>query len=151
MILPFDIDADYQEQPEEGAVVSLESLKGKRVLAAEDNVLNAEILQFVLEDAGMEAVITENGRKAVEAFRESEPGNFDFILMDIMMPEMDGYEAARAIRKMDRKDANTIPIIALTANAYTEDRQKALDAGMNDHVAKPVDMKRLLQILKSCL
>ncbi len=151
VILPFDIDADYQEQPEEGAVVSLESLKGKRVLAAEDNVLNAEILQFVLEDAGMEAVITENGRKAVEAFRESEPGNFDFILMDIMMPEMDGYEAARAIRKMDRKDANTIPIIALTANAYTEDRQKALDAGMNDHVAKPVDMKRLLQILKSCL
>ncbi len=149
--LTFEIDADYQEKPEEETFSQIDSLIGKRVLAAEDNELNAEILQFVLEDAGMEVIIVSNGRLAVEAFMKSEPGEFDFILMDIMMPEMNGYEAARAVRKLARKDAKSIPIVALTANAYAEDKQKALNAGMNAHIAKPVDIGELMQTLKNLL
>ncbi len=150
-VLTFEIDTDYQERSEETTAVQMKNLRGLRVLAAEDNTLNAEILQFMLEDAGMEAVIAENGRQAVEAYKASEEGSFDFILMDIMMPEMNGYEAAKAIRRLDRKDAKKVPIIALTANAYIEDKQKALDAGMNDHVAKPVDIRKLFQVVQKYL
>lgn len=150
LVLSFEIDTAYQEQPEEAAA-QISSLHGKRVLAAEDNALNAEILHFLLTDAGMQVLITENGSQAVETFANAAPGSYDFILMDIMMPKMNGYEAAKAIRQLDRKDAKEIPIIALTANAYTEDKQKALAAGMNDHVAKPVDIQQLLRILKRYL
>ncbi len=146
-MLRFEIDQNYQEQEvkHEAEPVDL----GKcRVLAAEDNALNAEILQFILEDAGAKVVMTENGREAVEAYAASAPGSFDFILMDIMMPEMNGYEAAEAIRGLSREDAKNVPIIALTANAYTEDKQKAMKAGMNDHIAKPVDMEKLLKTLQ---
>ncbi len=146
-VLRFEIDQNYREQEvkHEPEPVDLEKC---RVLAAEDNALNAEILQFILEDAGAKVVMTENGREAVEAYAASAPGSFDFILMDIMMPEMNGYEAAEAIRDLSREDAKTVPIIALTANAYTEDKQKALKAGMNDHIAKPVDMEKLLKTLQ---
>ncbi len=147
-VLTFEIDTDYQEQSEEKLSDHNSSLSGKKVLAAEDNALNAEILQFVLEDAGMETVMVENGRQAFEVFKESELQYFDFILMDIMMPEMNGYEATKAIRRLERKDAKKIPIIALTANAYAEDKQKALNAGMNEHVAKPVDMEQLFLLLQ---
>ncbi len=150
-ILTFDIDTEYKEQEEESSVISIENLCGRRILAAEDNELNAEILQFMLEDKGMEVVLAENGRQAVEVFKDSEEGSFDFILMDIMMPEMNGYEATRAIRGLDRKDAKTIPIIALTANAYMEDRKKAMDAGMNAHVAKPVDLRSLFKTMQNYL
>ena len=150
-ILTFEIDTGYQEYTEETTVIQMKNLHGRRVLAAEDNTLNAEILQFMLEDAGMAVVIVENGRQAVEAFKESEEGCFDFILMDIMMPEMNGYEAVKAIRGLERKDAKEIPIIALTANAYMEDRQKAVNAGMNAHVAKPVDMGQLFKIMQKYL
>ncbi len=150
-MLTFAIDTAYQEQPEETEVAPTKDLQGRKVLAAEDNALNAEILQFMLEDAGMEVVIVENGRRAIEAFENSEEGSFDCILMDVMMPEMNGYEAAKAIRGLERKDARVIPIIALTANAYMEDRQKALDAGMNEHVAKPIDIGKLQQVLQKYL
>ena len=90
---------------------------------------------------------TWDGQEAVELFRNSEPGEFDVILMDIMMPIMDGYEAAKMIRSLDREDAKTIPIIAMTANAFTEDRIKAKEAGMDEHISKPIDMKLLVKII----
>ena len=146
----FDLDKDYKEPVKEEDTEQSIDLHGKKALAAEDNALNAEILQFMLEDVGIETVMASNGREALDAFSASRPGDFDFILMDIMMPEMNGYEAARAIRKLPRDDARSIPIIALTANAYAEDKQKALDAGMNDHVTKPIDLKQLLKVMAKC-
>ena len=146
----FDIDKSYREAEAQTATADNIDLRGKRVLVAEDNALNAEILQFMLEEEGLEVTVAVNGREAVETFSESTPGDFDFILMDIMMPEMNGYEAAEAIRRQKREDAATIPIIALTANAYAEDKQRALKAGMNDHIAKPVDFKQLLKTLAQC-
>ena len=94
---------------------------------------------------------TWDGQEAVELFRNSEPGEFDVILMDIMMPVMNGYEAAKMIRSLDRKDAKVVPIIAMTANAFTEDRQMALDVGMNDHVSKPIDMNILVPTMMKYL
>ena len=90
---------------------------------------------------------TWDGQEAVELFRNSEPGEFDVILMDIMMPVMNGYEATKMIRSLDREDAKTIPIIAMTANAFTEDRQKAKEAGMNEHIVKPVDVELLIKVI----
>ncbi len=146
----FSIDKDYKESAQETAALKIMDLHGKRVLAAEDNALNAEILQFMLEEEGLEVVITSNGLETVNEFAKSSQGYYDFILMDIMMPQMNGYEAARAIRRLKREDARSIPIIALTANAYAEDKQKALDAGMNDHVAKPIDLNQLIKALAQC-
>ena len=106
-----------------------------------------EIAEFVLQNEG--AVVTKawNGQKAVDIFRKSRPGEFDAILMDIMMPVKNGYEAARLIRSLDREDAKTIPIIAMTANAFTEDRIRAKEAGMDEHVAKPVDAELLVKVI----
>ena len=118
-----------------------------KLLAAEDNELNAEILQFIMEDAGAEMTLVSNGDMLVKEFAHQKPGTYDCILTDIMMPIMDGYEAARAIRAMGRPDAKTIPIIALTANAFTEDAEKAKAAGMNAHITKPLDAEKL----KECL
>lgn len=146
-VLPFKVDKDYHGRSEDKINPKLDCLRGCRILAAEDNALNVEILQFMLEDAGMHTVIVENGRQAVDVFADSEPGSFDFILMDIMMPKMNGYEAAKAIRSMDHTDAKDIPIIAVTANAFPEDKQKVLDAGMNDHISKPIAMDTLLAVL----
>ena len=144
--VPFKIDLDADKR-EEQKDVSEKSIKGLHILLAEDNELNMEIAEFVLQNEGAEVTKAWNGQEAVELFGNSEPGEFDVILMDIMMPVMDGYEAAKMIRSLDREDAKTIPIIAMTANAFTEDRQKAKEAGMNEHIGKPVDGKLLVKII----
>ena len=106
-----------------------------------------EIAEFMLQNEGADVIKAWNGQEAVELFRKSEPGEFDVILMDIMMPVMNGYEATKMIRSLDREDAKTIPIIAMTANAFTEDRIKAKEAGMDEHISKPIDMKLLVKII----
>ena len=113
------------------------SIKGLHILLVEDNDLNMEIAEFMLQNEGAAVSKAWNGQEAVEIFRNSVPGEFDAILMDIMMPVMNGYEATKMIRSMDREDAKVIPIIAMTANAFTEDRLRVKEAGMNEHIAKP--------------
>ena len=127
------------------------SLEGLRMLVAEDNDINAEILMELLNLEGIQSVRAENGREALEEFRSKPEGHYDGVLMDIQMPEMNGYEAARAIRALDRPDAKTIPIVAMTANAFAEDVQKSMEAGMNAHLAKPVDMAALKDVLAKLL
>ena len=122
-------------------------LKGMRFLCAEDNELNAEILMELLKIEGAECTICENGKRVLEAFEQSAPGDYDMILMDVQMPVMNGYDAARAIRRSLHKQAETIPIIAMTANAFSEDIRHSLTAGMNAHIAKPVDMKLLITMI----
>ena len=124
---------------------------GRRFLVAEDNEINAEILCELLLLHGAETVLAEDGQRAVNAFRNAEPGTYDAILMDIQMPGMNGYDATRAIRNMERGDAGSIPIIAMTANAFTEDIQESAEAGMTAHVSKPIDMDILRATLKSVL
>ena len=126
-------------------------LKDVKVLLAEDNDLNAEIAQTLLEELGMKVTRAADGKKAVALFSSGPEGMFDLILMDIMMPEMNGYDAARAIRRLNKKGAETIPIIAMTANAFSEDVQAAFDAGMNGHIAKPVSPEEMLKTIKRCL
>ena len=144
--VPFKIDPDADKR-EEQKEVSEKSIKGLHILLAEDNELNMEIAEFMLQNEGADVTKAWNGQEAVELFRKSEPGEFDVILMDIMMPVMNGYEAAKTIRSLNREDAKTIPIIAMTANAFTEDRIKAKEAGMDEHVAKPVDMELLIKVI----
>ena len=144
--LPFKINL-YADKREEQKDVSEKSIKGLHILLAEDNELNMEIAEFMLQNEGADVTKAWNGQEAVELFRKSEPGEFDAILMDIMMPVMNGYEAAKTIRSMDRKDAKAIPIIAMTANAFTEDKLKAKEAGMDEHIAKPVDVKLLVKVI----
>ena len=145
--VPFKIDpdADKREEPKD---VSEKSIKGLHILLAEDNELNMEIAEFVLQNEGAEVTKAWNGQETVERFRNSEPGEFDAILMDIMMPVMNGYEAAKMIRSLDREDAKTIPVIAMTANAFTEDRRRAKEAGMDEHISKPVDVKSLIKVIR---
>ena len=144
--IPFQIDADMKDRNETEEKTET-SIQGLHVLLTEDNELNMEIAEFVLQNEG--AVVTKawNGRKAVDIFRKSRPGEFDAILMDIMMPVMNGYEAAKMIRSLDREDAKVIPIIAMTANAFTEDKMRAKEAGMDEHIAKPVDGKLLVKVI----
>ena len=123
------------------------ALDGKRILLCEDHPLNAEIAVRLLKKVGCEAVRAENGRRGLELFAASAVGEFDGILMDIRMPEMDGLTAARAIRALERPDAKTIPILAMTANAYDEDVEQSLKAGMNAHLAKPIEPLRLYEVL----
>ena len=144
--IPFKIDLDVDIR-EEQADVSEKSIKGLHILLAEDNELNMEIAEFVLQNEGAEVSKAWNGEETVELFRKSESGEFDAILMDIMMPVMNGYEATKMIRSLDREDAKVIPIIAMTANAFTEDRLRAKEAGMNEHIAKPFDTKLLVKII----
>ena len=144
--VPFKIDMDADKH--EGQTDSLEkSIKGLHVLLAEDNELNMEIAEFVLQNEGADVTKAWNGQKAVEIFEQSRPAEFDVILMDIMMPVMNGYEATKKIRSLDRDDAKGIPIIAMTANAFTEDRLRAKEAGMDEHIVKPVDAKLLVKII----
>ena len=145
--IPFKIDLNSDKREEKKDVSDGKPIKGLHILLAEDNELNMEIAEFVLQNEG--AVVTKawNGQEAVERFKKSEPGEFDAILMDIMMPVMNGYEAAKTIRSMDRKDAKVIPIIAMTANAFAEDRIKAKEAGMDEHISKPVDEKLLVKVI----
>ena len=144
--IPFQIDADMKDRTETEEKTET-SIHGLHVLLTEDNELNMEIAEFVLQNEG--AVVTKawNGQKAVDIFRKSRPGEFDVILMDIMMPVMNGYEAAKMIRSLDREDAKVIPIIAMTANAFTEDKMRAKEAGMDEHIAKPVDGKLLVKVI----
>ena len=124
-------------------------LKGMRFLCAEDNELNAEILMELLKIEGAECTICENGKRVLEAFEQSAPGDYDMILMDVQMPVMNGYEATKAIRRSSHELAKTIPIIAMTANAFSEDIQHSLAAGMNAHVSKPIEMKVLEKTIRS--
>ena len=119
------------------------SLNGLKVLAAEDNEINAEILTELLSDEGVVCDIAHNGREALEMFEKSEPGQYDIIFMDVQMPVMNGYEATRAIRACAHENAKTIPILAMTANAFDEDVKSALDSGMNAHMSKPIDIDKL--------
>jgi len=144
--VPFKIDPDADKR-EEQRDVSEKSIKGLHILLAEDNELNMEIAEFVLQNVGADVTKAWNGQEAVELFRKSEPGGFDIILMDIMMPVMNGYEVTKMIRSLDREDAKTIPIIAMTANAFTEDRLKAKEAGMNEHIVKPLDVELLIKVI----
>ena len=148
--LPFAIDNTATEEPEQQQT-DLTVLRGRQVLLAEDNALNMEIMEFLLNDVGIKVTKAADGQQAVEAFAASPVGGFDAILMDVMMPMRDGHEATRAIRAMDRPDAKSIPIFAMTANAFEEDRQNALKAGMNGHIAKPLDIPHLLQVLADVL
>ena len=144
--VPFKIDLDADKR-EESKDVSEKSIKGMHVLLAEDNELNMEIAEFLLQNEGAEVTKARNGQEIVELFRKSEAGEFDVILMDIMMPIINGYEAAKRIRSLDREDAKKIPIIAMTANAFTEDRIRAKEAGMDEHISKPVDGKLLVKVI----
>ena len=148
--VPFKIDlrADKREKQKD---ISEKSLKGLHILLVEDNELNMEIAELMFRNEG--AVVTKawNGQEAVEIFKKSRPGEIDVILMDIMMPVMNGYEATKIIRSMGREDAKVIPIIAMTANAFTEDRLKAKEAGMNEHIAKPVDANKLVKVIHELL
>jgi CheY-like chemotaxis protein len=126
-------------------------LKGRRVLLAEDVLVNAEIMMMVLSMREIETDTAENGKIAVDLFASHDPGYYDAILMDMRMPEMDGLEATRVIRAMDREDAKTIPIIALTANAFDEDVQRSMQAGLDAHLSKPVEPEVLFNTLESLL
>ena len=146
--LPFRIDTAGRlpQQPAAEPEVS-DALRGMRILLAEDNELNMEIAEFMLQSAGAEVTEARDGREAVELFRASPPGHFDAVLMDVMMPVLDGYQATGIIRASDRPDAG-VPIIAMTANAFVEDRQRAREAGMTEHLAKPLDRAVLVRTLQ---
>ena len=126
---------------------SPEQFKGKRVLIVDDVELNREIAVAVIEDAGMQVESAENGQEAVEMLAGSVEGYYDIVLMDVMMPIMNGYEAAQEIRKLENRKLADIPIIAMTANAFEEDRIAALKAGMDDHLAKPIQLEKLYEIM----
>lgn len=150
--LEFRISEDQTESEEERLTdINNSSLEGLYFLVAEDNEINAEILSEILEMEGADCVIVENGKLALERFKNSADGEFDAVLMDVQMPVMNGYEATRAIRSLERRDSRAIPIIAMTANAFAEDEKDALEAGMNAHVAKPIDIELLKRAIRQCI
>ena len=140
--LPFKVDTNAENTAKNGILESIDT-KGMRALVVEDNALNMEIAQFMLESEGFVVYGAENGQEAVDMFAESEPGYYDIVFMDIMMPVMGGREAARTIRSMDRADAKIIPIVAMSANAFSDDVQGSIAAGMNAHIMKPIDSSKL--------
>ena len=145
--LPF-VETQAGEEAGEQGISAEEAMQGERfaghrILVAEDNELNREIAGEIFAMAGLVVEMAENGREAVEKFKASAPGEFEMIFMDIQMPELNGYEAAGEIRALPREDAESIPIVAMTANAFAEDIQNARVAGMNDHVAKPLELDKL--------
>ena len=144
--LSFDIASEEEVYGSQDTIKSsaIHTIKGKRILLVEDNELNAEIAKTVLEDVGALITRAENGQQAVELFKEKPAGTFDAILMDLMMPVMDGYTATRKIRSLEHSDAKTIPIIAMTANAFQEDAEKCIAVGMNAHLAKPLDIEKMM-------
>lgn len=145
--IPFQIDHNKQCEEHKKKEVKETSIKGVNVLLAEDNELNMEIAEFVLESAGAKVIKAFNGKEALEIFKASEQGEIDVILMDVMMPVMDGLEAVRYIRRSNKENARDIPIIAMTANAFTEDRRRVLEAGMNEHLAKPLESEVLIEMI----
>ena len=122
-----------------------------RILLAEDNELNQEIAAEILGDAGFDTEIADNGQIAVDMLKASSPGYYQLVLMDVQMPVMDGYEAVREIRRLENKKLADIPVLAMTANAFEEDKQEALRCGMNGHIAKPIDIENLFEMLKRVL
>ena len=149
--LSFDIALKEEVYGSEDTIESsaIHTIKGKRILLVEDNELKAEIAKTVLEDVGALITRAENGQQALELFKEKPAGTFDVILMDLMMPVMDGYTATRKIRELERSDAKTVPIIAMTANAFQEDAEKCIAVGMNAHLAKPLDIEKMKKTIKS--
>ncbi len=145
--LPIRVDGTWRAQPVDVERDLRSNIAGMRVLLVEDNEINCEIVEFMLKDAGAEVVTANDGKAAVDMFVQSAPGTFDCVLMDLMMPVMSGYEATRVIRGLERSDAKSVPIIALSANAFEEDVTMARDAGMNEHLAKPVDMERMFKVI----
>ncbi len=145
--LPLQIDGEQHAQPVKEEQNQLDSIDGMRVLLVEDNEINCEIVEFMLREAGAEVVTANDGKEAVDLFAEADPGTFDCILMDLMMPVMSGYEAAHVIRGMNRSDAKSVPIIALSANAFEEDVAMTKAAGMNEHLAKPVDIRKMFALM----
>ena len=147
--LSFDIALKEEVYGSEDTIESsaIHTIKGKRILLVEDNELNAEIAKTVLEDVGALITRAENGQQALELFKEKPAGTFDVILMDLMMPVMDGYTATRKIRELERSDAKTVPIIAMTANAFQEDAEKCMEAGMNAHLSKPIVIEEVIKTI----
>lgn len=149
---PLADEAYYkQEEQEAKSAQGAELIKGKRILLAEDNDLNAEIALFILRNMGLEVERVEDGAKCVSTLEQQPAGTYDLIFMDVQMPKMDGYTATQNIRALDDKKKAAIPIVAMTANAFAEDRERALAAGMNGHIAKPIDVKKLEQVLVKLL
>lgn len=146
--LPFKVDKAPAKAPEDRAEVKL---KGKKALVAEDNDLNREIIEFVLRDMGLEVVSVCDGEKAVDSFASSKPGEFDVVMLDIMMPVMDGLEATREIRALNRKDAKSVPIFAMTANAFRDDIERSYEAGINEHLTKPLETAKVVDALQRWL
>ena len=146
LVSPVTQDEEVEAQPE-----AAESFAGKRLLLAEDNEMNQEIAQMILENAGFELDIVENGQLAVDKMRDMPAGTYDLVLMDVQMPVMDGYAATRAIRALEDPIRSGVPIIAMTANAFDEDREEAINSGMNGYVAKPIDIKKLMETLDEFL
>ena len=146
--VPFEIEhlAEKNDPQKDNCPLSM-NLSGKRVLLVEDNAINMEIAHAILEEEHLDIAEAKNGKEALEIFRNSKTGEYDFIIMDVMMPVMDGLEATKAIRELEREDAKKIPIIAMTANAFEEDRKACLDAGMDEHIGKPID----IPLLKSAI
>ncbi len=147
IILPIQVDGTQSSQSVDDESNLQDDIAGMRVLLVEDNEINREAMEFMLTEAGAEVVTANNGKAAVDAFAASDPGTFDCVLMDLMMPVMNGYEATRVIRGLDRLDAEVVPIIAVSANAFEEDVALAKDAGMNEHLAKPVDIKKMFMVM----
>ena len=145
--LTFRLDPSAPKESEKVPEDTPVSIEGVRILLAEDNELNMEIARFLLENAGAAVTCVWNGQQAVDAFAASQPGSFDIILLDVMMPVMDGLEAARVIRAMDRPDAQSIPLIAMTANAFSDDVERSLQAGINEHLSKPIDADKVLKTI----
>lgn len=143
--IPFRLTELPKERPAQEIREDRHPLKAKRILVAEDNEINRMIVVSILEEQGCRLTEAENGQEALDVFAQSPPDFFDLILMDIQMPVLDGYEATRRIRAMERNDARTVPIIAMTANAFREDIEKALSAGMDDVATKPLDIKLLIE------
>ena len=145
--IPFKVAEEQPSEEQKQEAPDVELVKGMHVLLAEDNKLNLEIAQFFLNTAGITSTSVQNGKEAVETFEGSAVHEYDAVLMDIMMPFMDGMEATQKIRALDREDAGTVPIIAMTANAFVEDKKQAMAAGMTDYITKPLQMDLLLHLL----
>ena len=146
--LPLEINTSAKERTV-GEDKEDHSIAGMNILLVEDNSINLEIANVLLEEQGATVSVAMDGQQGVDVFEASRPGEYDAILMDVMMPVLNGYEATRTIRSMNRLDAKTVPIIAMTANAFAEDIRKAKDTGMNEHIAKPLEVERLYRILSS--
>lgn len=147
VVIPFEIDQTPEQDIllEEPGQVTTDAVKGARILLVEDNELNMEIAEFMLKDSGAVVLKAWNGKEAIEIFEKSEPGEINMIMMDIMMPVMGGLEATRKIRALDRPDAATIPIVAMTANAFSDDIRRSREAGMNEHLSKPLEMEKIIR------